>query len=189
MDFVIRTQFLPLEYKLGWVDQADTCTWNISEKHPTDWDNTELWQGLLQFKWSPGDVEGVENLWQVEEELKNSYPHPIIYIFKKSRNLKFILVKMMPERQNSLVVSLMVFHHIQPISISNSDSHYDLIPASSSQYHEAILCASGKLVEVTERNSFLKCPLTQCQEKEESRWKEEIVDFNEENRKKELKIG
>lgn len=114
MDFVIRTQFLPLEYKLGWVDQADTCTWNISEKHPTDWDNTELWQGLLQFKWSPGDVEGVENLWQVEEELKNSYPHPVIYIFKKSRNLKFILVKMMPERQNSLVVSLMVFQtHIQ----------------------------------------------------------------------------
>lgn len=29
--FVIHTQFVSLEYELGWVDRAETCAWNISE--------------------------------------------------------------------------------------------------------------------------------------------------------------
>lgn len=71
----------------------------------------------------------------------------------------------------------------------SADSLYALIPASSSQDHKVTLSVSGKLIKVSERNRFFKCPLTQLQELEESRWKEEIVDFNGENGKKELEIG
>ena len=80
VDFVICTQFLSLEYKLGWVDQADTCTWNITEKHPTDCDNTELWEGLLQFEWSPGDLDGVENLLTGRRGAEELLP-PSCYIY------------------------------------------------------------------------------------------------------------